>query len=667
MIFDEPIECRLETVSLDRPPHHYWALSYSWDAQTPSEPITVLPSWCDDSSDYPQGGVLKVTANCVAAMRRLRASGQPLTLWIDSICIDQTSLEESSNQVDLMSEIFRAAGRVVVWLGEEDGPARRAMSLLRRIGDFDNDGIGSVDKGKRQRQTRFHARARALLKEDGCTSAETDKLGAIFRRSWFTRMWTIQEVVFPLGERVHVRCGRTMILWLRLVAAANCLEAINYPWGGWREAMRVQNYLTQMVHLRRSPQLRQLVEGNPGDRVSEFYASAVMVRCREKAASDPKDKAIALYGLLDELGVRLPRPDYAKSIADIYTETTAACIEHDKILLVLYHAPPDTRRPGLPLWVPDWSDRGWHEDDARYAKWRDRFAASGGSYPMWKFGPDRRRLTVYGKIIDTVTYRAASYTTASPPDLSGLVTRDGSGRLTVSDELRGVHAMYRALKAWVELSDRAERYPTGETVADVLRRTLVNDDPEVVGLDDTHGYSGDWLAAMRAGEEDLAAQATTSLTMPSLSTRSGSGGDGGLFARLTAWVVSALESQPAAVEQTSLGLVDGEDMPTELRTLLALMGRRKAWQFHSYVIPFSSKKSFFRTSNGFLGTAPDQTAEAMQPGDPIAVVAGLELPVVLRPDGEGGYRLVSHCYVHGIMHGEAWERVGDHLDKIVLV
>ena len=52
-------------------------------------------------------------------------------------------------------------------------------------------------------------------------------------------------------------------------------------------------------------------------------------------------------------------------------------------------------------------------------------------------------------------------------------------------------------------------------------------------------------------------------------------------------------------------------------------------------------------------------------GDVIAVVAGLEMPLLLRPV-EGGYRLLAHAYVHGIMHGEAWPEREEELEEIVL-
>jgi hypothetical protein len=40
------------------------------------------------------------------------------------------------------------------------------------------------------------------------------------------------------------------------------------------------------------------------------------------------------------------------------------------------------------------------------------------------------------------------------------------------------------------------------------------------------------------------------------------------------------------------------------------------------------------------------------------VLERAQTPFMLRKEGEGEYRLIGECYVHGIMHGEAWNMEG---------
>lgn len=121
-----PLRCSLNAVSLDDYPKwdaDYTALSYSWDAQRPS---------CEIECD---GGNLLITSNCEAAIRELRDSTDIKILWIDSICIDQSSecIQERNSQVALMGEIYKSAAKVAVWLGESDNRVEIAIRHVMEI------------------------------------------------------------------------------------------------------------------------------------------------------------------------------------------------------------------------------------------------------------------------------------------------------------------------------------------------------------------------------------------------------------------------------------------------------------------------------------------------------------------------------------------------------
>lgn len=97
--------------------------------------------------------------------------------------------------------------------------------------------------------------------------------------------------------------------------------------------------------------------------------------------------------------------------------------------------------------------------------------------------------------------------------------------------------------------------------------------------------------------------------------------------------------------------------------------------YHSAACMFMNKRALFTTAEGYIGTnparsTPDGAKNLALPGDKIAVFAGLEMPVILRPVDEGNgltFHYVCHAYVHGIMYGEAWDKVGDELETIVLI
>ncbi len=120
---------------------------------------------------------------------------------------------------------------------------------------------------------------------------------------------------------------------------------------------------------------------------------------------------------------------------------------------------------------------------------------------------------------------------------------------------------------------------------------------------------------------------------------------------------------------------------------IAAMTMDPGGSFHRAAQAFSNRRGFFVTEGGRMGTAAARVetsqgrrAKALnlvQAGDRIAVVAGMEMPIVLRPiavehdsDSDGGeraYHLVTHAYVHGIMHGEAWEDGNTLPTEVILV
>lgn len=60
-------------------------------------------------------------------------------------------------------------------------------------------------------------------------------------------------------------------------------------------------------------------------------------------------------------------------------------------------------------------------------------------------------------------------------------------------------------------------------------------------------------------------------------------------------------------------------------------------------------RRLFEGTGGFLGIAPSQAEE----GDEICVFLGCHVPLVIRPTGEGKFRVVGECYVPGVSAGEA--------------
>jgi hypothetical protein len=544
------------------------------------------------------------------ALRQLRDEQEVKKFWVDSICIDQTSHAERNQQVALMGEIYKRAEQVVVWLGEGNPETELAMQRLLEIGQV---GINSRDK------THMTSTLGAIFGL-GVSDASEDPIGPVFERSWFYRMWTVQEVTLPLVENVVMRCGSTSIPWLFLLMAVNYLKISKYKWGKWDEATYLQKHISGLLMDNRQPNFRAAF--HPEQRNINPYKGIlhILAAAREKKATEPKDKIFALFGVMKDLGLDLPLPDYQKSLEEVYTEAAIACIDYDKCLDILFEVPSDHRCSKLPSWVPDWSDIGWKTSDPRKALLRNRFQAGRSGSSQEKFVLDQRRLLVSGILVDSILDCGAPLELDNELNLDFL--RIGRGKSTVRELLGKIHPAFDVLRSWVSISSRYEKYPTNENVEVALRRTLLDGELAQNSLPISEGAFDAWHEVMKDNDvlATLAAKAQAAASQSTLAP-----------------VVSDADRR-AKMEQ----------FPTEWQSFLALT-TGPASGYHFAVFNNARQKCFFSTANGYFGIAPS----FVQQGDSIAVIEGFNVPVVLRKADEG-YRFVTYAYIHGIMFGEAW-------------
>ena len=78
------------------------------------------------------GFVQPVTISLHRALQQLSDSHLDRVLWADSVCINQTDVDERNRQVRLMAKVYATASRVLVWLGE-DQPGDNADVALEGV------------------------------------------------------------------------------------------------------------------------------------------------------------------------------------------------------------------------------------------------------------------------------------------------------------------------------------------------------------------------------------------------------------------------------------------------------------------------------------------------------------------------------------------------------
>ena len=81
----------------------YEAVSYTWGTNVQDHELQCL-------DEYSEGEIrgLAITANLMAALRRLQLDEEPRNLWIDQISINQSDDREKVHQICMMGQIGRA-------------------------------------------------------------------------------------------------------------------------------------------------------------------------------------------------------------------------------------------------------------------------------------------------------------------------------------------------------------------------------------------------------------------------------------------------------------------------------------------------------------------------------------------------------------------------------
>lgn len=114
----DEISCEVRHVRLPDCPD-YDTISYVWG------------DIADRRTIYTDGAQISVPASTVAALRAARLTDTPRMLWIDAICIDQNNLEERSQQVALMREIYSNGGTNLICLGHSDTAAEEFFEMYK--------------------------------------------------------------------------------------------------------------------------------------------------------------------------------------------------------------------------------------------------------------------------------------------------------------------------------------------------------------------------------------------------------------------------------------------------------------------------------------------------------------------------------------------------------
>ena len=382
------IHCSLESVELSDKPQ-YVALSYTWGAPTPQAALEGMsderrfPIICNEQE-------LRVTENLFCFLRHTVRKEIAIRgrWWIDAICINQNDNNERNAQILLMEAIYSKAALVLIWLGEEDEFTKSALELIEVLGTMQQSELQRVDPFKEMDLRDQYGKAGGSIMNDVNWTA----LWNFVQRSWFTRIWVLQEIA--RGKGFLFTCGDTILSHTKLINILRYATWTRYPLSSKDLIKKNNKALTALNFLQ---------DGHDGPPICEPTEAVIVTR--DFKASDPRDKVFALLSFFYEKHKILV--DYNKTVIDIYIDFTKTQLETSKDLRVLSLTEGRENKTwkGLPSWVPDYSVNPGPSVGVFKGT---IFTPSLHLEPEWDIDSSKRILALHGMQIDEITCVAES-------------------------------------------------------------------------------------------------------------------------------------------------------------------------------------------------------------------------------------------------------------------
>jgi hypothetical protein len=324
------IECEIIQTLITNAPQ-YVAISYTWGDVGDKRKIDI------------EGSRVPIAVSLYGALEALRQKQSSVLVWADALCIDQKNMDERSQHVQLMPQIYSNAAFVAIWLGPEENDSTKAVELLSRLAPPTSQFVPDEDVSR--------------ILADGAANGDLLAAVSLFGRDYWRRLWVIQEVFN--AKRIAVHCGGTFLPWQSYKTASTWFRRhhaeLTFRAKG-PDQRRPDKFTCVQTLIHQGPASLPTIK--PQVLNGQNALLEVLRVSRGQVSSDPRDK---LYGILGVLPTHIRhgfRVDYNLSVKDVYTEIVEFLIQTTESLDVIcesVHFPASSGSASLPSFVPDWS------------------------------------------------------------------------------------------------------------------------------------------------------------------------------------------------------------------------------------------------------------------------------------------------------------------------
>ncbi|KAK3386901.1 heterokaryon incompatibility protein-domain-containing protein [Podospora didyma] len=602
----DDIKCRIIISDLDQKAQKYEALSYVWGAVSEATPIQV------------DAGTLYVEENLRSALLNLRFLDVPRILWVDAICINQESIDEKTEQIAIMGDIYRRALRTVIWLGPAEQQTPLAFEMVKRLGD------AAIEMDKNP-----NIKPDKTLQKLKVESEAVDSI--ILDHTWWTRVWTAQEIV--LSQHALVVCGQYQIDWDFFCIAISYGIRLDI----W-ETLLLGSHVESMTGIVNFTALQAIKElpnhSNPAEKLLSY-----LTHTRRRDAGNPRDKIYGVLGLvggdIKDVGIV---PDYRSSVSDVYRSATKSVIQVSENLDILglticFSFKDAPRLPDLPSWVADWSGKtnlAWpitidSKGNQRITHASRRLATE----PKWEDGD--RSLVIQGHVVDTIT--KLSLVQHGYDD--SVWDLDDDGEVEVDDPNR---------PAMEDLKSAAKELREAGRLLGLAYDNLTSGVNHLAVYIQWEKFAN----ALKPTNPDPKSSTPSSILCQTLCT--------GILAPEgqieTEKLFRTWQASLSPIRKLTALKIDRA--PRLFRPLGFIGYIASTWksygEFPKYMLHVTERR-LGGSKKGYLCLLPKDTML----GDQLVILKGGRVPAVLRQRNDGSMEFIGEAYVHGIMNGEAFK------------
>ncbi|KAL9579091.1 MAG: hypothetical protein Q9203_006846 [Teloschistes exilis] len=611
----------------------YDALSYTWGPQLETFPLKLqlTGKLYEDGILYSNGvvrheDIIDIHRNLYEFLCRLRKARYKRFIWIDAICINQNDHRDKSMQIPLMRYVYHEARQVKIWLGVATPVEEEALASI----PFLTEKLATQSPGY-DWDTEFPDKF-----ESAGVPAPTHPvwraLGLLMTRSWFERLWTLQEAILWEKSSV-VYCGDEQISWETLELFVSSMD--NARLADWTIIQSVDTDTGVSNGYEAVSLIKdcKILLTNDGWRLPLDFLLHVI---RRRSVTRPADMVFGMLALMAHEEKSRITVDVSLPVERVYFEFARYYILNELDECILNHNSSQTRRESLPSWCPDFSSpentvplasKFLYGREVSRDHFSTNFRAGFNKDGQWAKPMKKDRQYTYVKDMPHFArmYQEGKYDLSHPDfmhvvsdvmqlNVSGVLIDKIAIVIKPTDGLKRMVYRWTAndlekIVAWDKecLSLARKTLQTDVEILNAYGRTLVANSLEASDgggvLWDEYGRA-DYCHAYKE------VRAYLDLLIPH-------------------WATNYATSVP---------------LPKELSSEVLFF-------FHRF-ITVTRNRCFFATANGRIGIGPADT----QPGDDVRVIIFCPTPYILREQGSV-YEFIGEAYVDGMMYGQALEMV----------